>query len=99
MLTIRAERRALHLAISASFALAIVGGPGCSTQDGFSFEQLQSCTSVLQEAQGQVRILFMVDNSGSTSTTDPNHDYRAQTISTFLSQFGSKTNFSYSFGY
>ncbi len=40
-----------------------------------------------------------MDNSGSTSTTDPNHYYRVQTVQNFLSNYGTHTNLTYSFGY
>jgi hypothetical protein len=46
--------------------------------------------------------MFMVDNSGSTTGwggTDRHFTYRAKAIETFLSQYGSKSNFTYSFGY
>lgn len=59
----------------------------------------QTCTEVLQTTTKNIRILFMVDNSGSTLSTDPNLYFRDQTIKTFLNQYGSKVNFTYSFGY
>ena len=46
-----------------------------------------------------LRIMFMVDNSGSTATTDPNHDYRVKTVQQFIQNYGSHTNLTYSFGY
>ena len=46
-----------------------------------------------------LRILFMVDNSGSTAATDPNHTYRTKTLNSFLSAYGSHQNLTYSFGY
>ncbi len=56
------------------------------------------CSTVLQESTQNLRISFMVDDSGSTVTTDPNHFYRVQTLETFLTKYGSKQNFTYSFG-
>ena len=41
----------------------------------------------------------MVDNSGSTATTDPNHIYRVKTVQDFIASYGSHTNLTYSFGY
>jgi len=41
----------------------------------------------------------MIDNSGSTATTDPAHNYRVKTIQDFLASYGSHTNLTYSFGY
>lgn len=46
-----------------------------------------------------LRILFMVDNSGSTIQTDPDHSYRTKTVQAFLRNYGSHTNLTYSFGY
>jgi hypothetical protein len=58
-----------------------------------------------------LRILIMVDDSGSTNTngtpgsqgyyvgTDPDDFYRTKTVNTFLTNYGSKTNLTYSFGY
>ena len=43
--------------------------------------------------------MFMVDNSGSTATTDPSHNYRVKTIQDFLTSYGSHANLTYSFGY
>jgi len=41
----------------------------------------------------------MLDNSGSTLTTDPNQVYRVQTIQKFNNDYGAKTNLSYNLGY
>jgi hypothetical protein len=46
-----------------------------------------------------LRIMFMMDNSGSTATTDPSHTYRVKTVQTFIQNYGSHTNLTYSFGY
>ena len=46
-----------------------------------------------------LRILFMVDNSGSTKTTDPQKTHRISTVQTFLNNYGSKTNLAYSYSY
>jgi hypothetical protein len=43
-----------------------------------------ACTQVLQTTTENLRIIFMVDNSGSTLTTDPNRNYRDATIQAFL---------------
>jgi hypothetical protein len=39
----------------------------------------------------------MIDDSGSTIGTDPSNSYRINTIQTFLNQYGSKPNFTYSY--
>jgi len=46
-----------------------------------------------------LRILVMVDNSGSTAGTDPSQYYRVQTLRSFLTTYGSHPNLQYSFGY
>jgi hypothetical protein len=46
-----------------------------------------------------LRILFMIDNSSSTTDTDPNYAVRKVSIDNFLTTYGSKTNFTYSFSY
>lgn len=47
-----------------------------------------------------IRILFMLDNSGSTLTTDPNQLYRVQSVQKFNSDHGaSKPNLTYHLGY
>jgi len=74
----------------------VIGDNGTS---GLPNGPIQTCREVLQTTTKNVRILFMVDNSGSALTTDPNMYYRDQTIRTFLDSYGGKTNFTYSFGY
>lgn len=49
--------------------------------------------------QKKLRIFVMVDNSGSTEETDPNQDYRVETMNRFLAQYGLRTNLTYGFGY
>ncbi len=46
-----------------------------------------------------LHILVMVDNSGSTSSTDPSQFFRVQTLRNFLTAYGSHTNLHYAFGY
>ena len=41
----------------------------------------------------------MVDDSGSTTTTDPNFTNRVDTINTFLNKYGSLTNLTYSYSF
>ena len=53
----------------------------------------------LQNTSENLKILFMVDNSGSTNTTDPLKKYRDLVVQDFLNTYSSKTNFKYSFGY
>jgi len=61
-----------------------------------------SCTQTLITTSENLRIIFMVDNSDSTAGkngTDPNKVYRVQVLNNFLSMYGTKTNFNYSFGW
>lgn len=46
-----------------------------------------------------LRILFMIDDSGSTLTTDPNMENRVDVIQAFLNKYASKTNLTYSYNY
>lgn len=57
-----------------------------------------SCSTVLQNTTENLRIIFMVDNSGSTDTSDPKEVYRVKALQTFIAQYGSKTNFTYGMG-
>jgi hypothetical protein len=41
----------------------------------------------------------MVDDSGSTATTDPSCKYRCSTLESFIGSYGSNTNLTYSFSY
>jgi Mg-chelatase subunit ChlD len=54
---------------------------------------------VVQNVSQNLRILFMVDDSGSTATTDPNNANRVTTIDTFLNTYASKSNLTYSYNY
>lgn len=58
-----------------------------------------SCQTVLQQTGKNLRILFMIDNSGSTDNSDPQMKYRVQTVRNFLQTYGSKPNLTYSFSY
>ncbi len=68
-------------------------------------QQIQSprnppiCSGGISETTKMLRIIFMVDNSGSTATTDPNQIIRVQTIKNFLSKYSSKKNLTYGIGY
>lgn len=57
-----------------------------------------SNTCQIKTLSKPVRILVMVDNSGSTAATDPNKKHRVQTVHKFLSDYGSKQNITYSYG-
>ena len=62
------------------------------------FSDPQSPCSVNDVTQS-LRILFVVDDSGSTATTDPNDTNRVATIQNFLNTYGSKANLTYSYSY
>ena len=57
------------------------------------------CVGTIDKTTENLRIIFMVDNSGSTLTTDPSQLIRVQTLKNFITKYGAKTNFTYSFGY
>ena len=56
------------------------------------------CKEGIQTTTQKLRIMFMVDNSGSTAQTDPQHLYRVQTIQNFLAKYATNANFTYNFG-
>jgi uncharacterized protein YegL len=58
-----------------------------------------ACHDVLYTTTQDLRIMFMVDNSTSTNTTDANKSYRVSTVETFLDTYGVKPNFTYSFAW
>lgn len=59
------------------------GGPGCS---------VGSVTSPL-------KVVFMVDSSTSTATTDPHCGERCSALNNFINSYGSNPNLSYSFSF
>ena len=96
-------QRGLGALALVSFALS-----GCNSDQGFSQGGDAGgavgipCTTVLQNTTANLRIILMVDNSGSTqggSGTDPNYHYRVSTVSDFVTKYSAKTNFSYGFGF
>lgn len=61
-----------------------------------------TCTQTIEDVTINLRILFMVDHSGSTfggSGTDADYRYRVGAIQAFLDKYKTKANFTYSFGY
>jgi len=61
--------------------------------------QTAPCTPVSQTLTQDLRILFLVDNSGSTKATDPHQYYRSQVLKIFLQQYGNKQNLTYLYGF
>jgi hypothetical protein len=59
----------------------------------------------IQDVTRDVRVLFMVDDSGSTFSgaggvgTDPNYTHRVDTVQSFIASYGQKTNITYSYSY
>lgn len=77
---------------------------GCGAPAAFTFDSSAAtggagsgCTA--GTTTRNLRIYTMVDNSGSTRTTDPNQHYRVQTMRDFLATYGTRANLSYGFGY
>jgi hypothetical protein len=64
-----------------------------------SIPPASNCTGTIEQTSENLRIMFMVDNSGSTLQTDPSQFYRVQTIQNFLAKYSTKKNFTYSFGF
>ena len=59
----------------------------------------KSPTCSVTTTAAPLRIIFMVDNSGSTADTDPNQYYRNATIQNFLTHAASHSNLTYGFGF
>lgn len=90
------------LAATAGFALT-----GCNdtaftaftaTADGTILGQRDAPCNV-GTSKKDLRIMFMVDDSGSTNTTDPSKKYRVQTLQQFIHDYGGNSNLSYTFSY
>jgi len=87
------------LTATAGFALS-----GCNdtaftaTADGTMLGQKDPLCNV-GTSKKNLRIMFMVDDSGSTNTTDPSKKYRVQTLQQFIRDYGGNSNLSYTFGY
>ncbi len=60
---------------------------------------IPKCSGDIRQTSENLRIIFMVDNSGSTLQTDPSQFFRVQTIQNFLAKYSAKKNFTYSFGF
>jgi hypothetical protein len=57
-----------------------------------------TCSTVIQNYSGDLRVIVMVDDSGSTATTDPQYQVREATLEAFIAKYSAKTNFTYAFG-
>ncbi len=58
-----------------------------------------TCKITIGSSNKDIRILFMLDNSGSTNQTDPSQAIRVQTIQKFNADYGGKSNLTYYLGY
>ena len=50
-------------------------------------------------SSSKIRVIFMIDDSGSTKTTDPSKAIRVSTLRKFIADYGSNGNLSYNIGY
>ncbi len=69
-------------------------------KDDHAVGEIQACGSVLRRLTTGVKLIFVVDTSGSNTGfygTDPNRQMRRGSIQAFLNDFGSKPNFSWGF--
>ena len=80
---------------ASSSSVTAAGGTNGGTGGGTAVSPTCQVTTTAQN----LRILFMVDNSASTATTDPSKNYRIAAIKKFLANYGSHTNLTYGFGY
>jgi hypothetical protein len=46
-----------------------------------------------------LKILFVVDNSGSTANTDPSNQYRILAVQNLIAKYGANPNFQYGYSY
>jgi hypothetical protein len=46
-----------------------------------------------------IRVMFMIDNSGSVATTDPSKKYSVPTLQKFIADYGANSNLTYNFAY
>jgi len=85
-------------AIIAAFTISACGkAPAGFSVSGVTSGQGNGCTA--GSTTKKLRILVMVDNSGSTASTDPDQYYRVETLRNFLAVHSASTNLSYGFGY
>lgn len=84
---------------SSASAIQSNSSGGSSVASSSSGGSAPICSNPITPATNNLRIIFMVDNSGSTNTTDPQQYYRNQVIQTFLSQYSNNTSLSFAFGY
>jgi hypothetical protein len=95
------KHRVLGIAILALAGGALVSGcndTAFSVSSGASLGQVDPLCQVGTSTKN-LRILFMIDDSGSTLTTDPDKNYRVATIQKFIQDYGGNSNLSYTFGY
>ncbi|GEM_PF-1661099 len=86
------------VAAPVSAALPLVDpAPPLAAAPGVGNTNPPGCT--IGTTKKPIRIMFMVDNSGSTLMTDPNRNYRVQTLQKFISDYGMNTYLSYNFAY
>lgn len=82
-----------------SFSSVADSAASTSSSGDTSGSTSSSSTCTVSTTSESLRIIFMVDNSGSTADTDPSEYYRITAVQNFLSAYGSNANFTYGFGY
>jgi hypothetical protein len=81
------------------FALIALSGCGKAATGFLLAEQASPGGCSINTTTKNLRVFVMVDNSGSTSTTDPSQFIRVQTLRNFLGTYGGHSNLAYGFGY
>jgi hypothetical protein len=74
-----------------------IKNPPAPVPPGIGNTNPTGCT--IGKVKKPIRVMFMIDNSGSTITTDPKQYYRVQTLQKFISDYGMNANLTYNFGY
>jgi Mg-chelatase subunit ChlD len=64
---------------------------------GTVVQPARSCREVLNTTTDDIRMLFVVDQSGSNDGTDPNKSYRRGSIQNFFNLYSTKSNFRWGF--
>jgi uncharacterized protein YegL len=57
------------------------------------------CTLQNTTTAVNLKIIFMVDDSGSTATTDPKQGYRIKAVQDLISEYGGVSSFEFGYGY
>jgi len=92
------SRTSVFALLGGMLALSACNDTGFATKTS-GFSQVDPSGCKVGTSTKNIRILFMIDNSGSTNTTDPMKSIRVATLRKFIADYGSNSNLTYNFGY